>query len=44
VPFINPVFDKLTGNVAWSILSIGKYNLSLRIPFAYTVSNIVLSD
>jgi hypothetical protein len=35
------VFDKLTGNAAWGKLSIGKYNLSLRIYFTLLVSNIV---
>jgi hypothetical protein len=35
------VFDKLTGNAVWGKLSIGKYNLSLQIPFTLLVSNIV---
>jgi hypothetical protein len=39
--FIDLVFDKLTRNAAWGKLSIGKYNLSLWIPFTLLVSNIV---
>jgi hypothetical protein len=31
--FIDMVFDELTGNAAQGILSIGKYSLSLQIPF-----------
>jgi hypothetical protein len=41
VPFANSVFDKPIGNAAWSKLSIGKYNLSLWIPFTLFISNIV---
>jgi hypothetical protein len=41
MPFINTVFDKLSGNAAWGKLFIGKYNLSLQIPFTLLVSNIV---
>jgi hypothetical protein len=41
MPFINTVFDKPTGNTAWGKLSIGKYNLSLQIPFTLLVSNII---
>jgi hypothetical protein len=41
VPFVDVVFDKLTVNAAWSKLSIGKYNLSLWIPFTLLISNIV---
>jgi hypothetical protein len=41
VPFIDTVFDKLAGNAVWGILSIGKHNPSLRIPFTLLVSNII---
>jgi hypothetical protein len=41
VPFVDMVFDKLTRNAAWGKLSIGKYNISLWIPFTLLVSNIV---
>jgi hypothetical protein len=41
VPFVDMVFDKLTWNAAWSILSIGKYDLSLQISFTLLVSNII---
>jgi hypothetical protein len=41
MPFINMVFDKPTRNAVWGKLSIGKYNLSLQIPFTLLVSNIV---
>jgi hypothetical protein len=48
VPFVNLVFDNIdlvfdepTRNAAQGKLSIGKYNLSLWIPFTLLVSNIV---
>jgi hypothetical protein len=41
MPFVNTVFYKPNGNAAWGKLAIGKYNLSLQIPFTLLVSNIV---
>jgi hypothetical protein len=41
VPFVDMVFDEPTGNAVQGILSIGKHDLSLRIPFALLVSNII---
>jgi hypothetical protein len=41
MPFVDMVFDKLTRNAVQGKLPIGKYNLSLRIPFTLLVSNIV---
>jgi hypothetical protein len=33
MPFIDTVFDQLTGNAVRGELSIGKYNISLYISF-----------
>jgi hypothetical protein len=41
MPFVDTVFDKLTGNAAWGVLPIGKDYLSLWIPFTLLVSNII---
>jgi hypothetical protein len=41
MPFVDTVLDVPTGNAAWSILSIGKDYLSLRIPFTLLVSNVI---
>jgi hypothetical protein len=41
MPFVDMVFNKLTGNALRGILSIGKNNLSLRIPFTLFVSNVI---
>jgi hypothetical protein len=41
MPFVDMVFDKPSGNAMWGILSIGKYDLSLRIPFTLLVSNVI---
>jgi hypothetical protein len=38
MPFVDTVFDKLTGNAVQGKLSIG---LSLQIPFTLLISNIV---
>jgi hypothetical protein len=41
MPFVNMVLDEPTGNASRGVLSIGKNDLSLRIPFTLLVSNIV---
>jgi hypothetical protein len=41
MPFVDMVFDKPTRNATWGVLSIGKYYLSLRIPFTLLVSNVI---
>jgi hypothetical protein len=41
MPFIDPVFNKPTRNATRGKLSIGKYNLSLQIPFTLLINNIV---
>jgi hypothetical protein len=41
MPFIDTVFDTPPGNAAWGVLSIGKDNLSLWIPFTLLVSNVI---
>jgi hypothetical protein len=35
MPFIDMVLDEPAGNAVWSVLSIGKKNLSLRIPSTF---------
>jgi hypothetical protein len=41
VPFVDTVLDVPTGNASRGILSIGKNYLSLRIPFAFLISDII---
>jgi hypothetical protein len=41
MPFVDMVFDELTGNASQGILSIGKNDLSLWIPFTLFVSNVI---
>jgi hypothetical protein len=41
MPFVNTVLDKPTGNASRGILSIGKNDLSLRIPFTLFISNVI---
>jgi hypothetical protein len=41
VPFVDMVFDEPSRNAAQGVLSIGKNNLSLQIPFTLLISNII---
>jgi hypothetical protein len=41
MPFVDTVFDEPTGNAARGVLSIGKNDLSLRIPFTLLVSDVI---
>jgi hypothetical protein len=41
VLFIDTVLDEPTRNTSWGILSIGKNDHSLQIPFILSVSNVI---